>query len=118
MTTEDSNSRITVPHVTRARRLQRFWSVLPMPLRSEGQPSEPARQVGLIASGITMIVGLAVAFGLKLSDEQQNAIAIATPTAAAIIYAVAEIIRRRVYAPRTVQSIALDVAEKTTGTRT
>lgn len=65
--------------------------------------TEPARIVGLLTSIVTAILALLVAFGLPLSNGQTGAIlgviAATGPVVAGFI------IRRHVYAPKTVETL-------------
>ncbi|MFG3709472.1 hypothetical protein [Micromonospora sp. NPDC047730] len=65
--------------------------------------AEPLVSVGGITAAATAIIGLLVAFGLDLTDEQRTAILGVVAVAAPL--AVAAIGRRRVYAPATVAKL-------------
>lgn len=62
--------------------------------------TEPALTVGAVTGFVTALLGLAVAFGLPVTDGQQAAILGITATLAPLV--AAWFIRSRVYAPATV----------------
>ena len=68
--------------------------------------SEPAVIVGTITAFVTAAIGLLVAFGLDITDQQQNAILSLVAVIAPVIAGV--IIRSKVYAPDTVREIVND----------
>lgn len=70
-----------------------------------GTDTEPARLIGYVTAAVTALITLLVTFGVNISDEQRNAILIFMGTLAPIVIFVVEMIRRRVYSPRTVQRI-------------
>ncbi len=67
--------------------------------------SEPALSVGLVTALIQAVVGLAIAFGADVSDEQQQAIILCVSTAFPVIMVMAAVVRQIVYAPDTVKQI-------------
>lgn len=71
------------------------------PVPSSAMSTEPATIVGSITAAATAIIALLVAFGMDLTQDQQNAILGVVAVAAPVIAAV--IIRGKVYAPKTVQ---------------
>src|SRR5690606_36934868 len=79
------------------------------PVPQNAMATEPATIVGTITAAATAIIALLVAFGLDLSDEQQQAILGVVAVAAPVIAAV--VIRGKVYAPKTAQEVVNDAAE-------
>lgn len=73
-------------------------------------PGEPLLSVGGIVTAVTALIGLGVAFGLPVDDDQQAAIlavvAVLAPAAVALIG------RGRVYAPLTVRKMVRRAAAK------
>ncbi len=67
--------------------------------------SEPALTVGSVTALFTALLGMAVAFGADISDEQKNALLGAVTAAVPIILVMAGIIRQVVYSPNTVRQI-------------
>lgn len=65
--------------------------------------SEPSVIVGGITAFVTAAIGLVVAFGLDITEEQKNAILAMTAVLAPVLASV--VIRSKVYAPATVQEI-------------
>lgn len=66
--------------------------------------TEPSVIIGIITALVAACINVAVAFGLNLTDDQQQAILGFTAVAAPLIAAV--IIRFNVYAPATVEKIS------------
>lgn len=79
------------------------------PVPQNAMATEPATIVGTITAAATAVIALLVAFGLDLSDEQQQAILGVVAVAAPVIAAV--VIRGKVYAPKTAQEVVNDAAE-------
>ena len=65
--------------------------------------TEPSVIIGGITAFVTAAIGLLVAFGLDITDEQKNAILAMTAVLAPVIASV--VIRSKVYAPATVREI-------------
>ena len=66
---------------------------------------EPARIIGIITAFVTTVIALAVAFGVEMSQDQQNAIFAFIPASYAMIALVVELTRSRVSSPATVQRL-------------
>lgn len=66
---------------------------------------EPAAIIGAISAAATAIIGLLVAFGFDLSDEQQKAILGAIGPVVVIIALTSAAIRSKVFAPKTVTEL-------------
>ena len=68
--------------------------------------TEPANIVGTITAAVTAVIALLVSYGFDITETQQSAIlgvvAVAAPLFAAVI------IRSKVYAPDTVQTVKRD----------
>lgn len=79
------------------------------PVPQGAMASEPATIVGTITAAATAVIALLVAFGMDLTDEQQQAILGVVAVAAPVIAAV--VIRGKVYAPKTAQEVVNDAAE-------
>lgn len=73
--------------------------------------TEPARLVSTVTAVLTALFGVVAAFGLPVSEGQQNAILGAVTPIVAAIFLMGEIIRGQVYAPDTVEDIK-ESAEK------
>ncbi len=73
------------------------------PVPQNAMATEPATIVGTITAAATAIIALLVAFGLDLSDEQQQAILGVVAVAAPVIAAV--VIRGKVVSPKTAQEL-------------
>lgn len=70
--------------------------------------TEPALSVGTITAAVTAVIGLLVAFGIDLTQDQQVAIlGMAAVIAPAIV---AIITRAKVYSPASTQKISNDSA--------
>jgi hypothetical protein len=67
------------------------------------QRSEPAVITGIITAFVTAAIGLLVAFGLDITEDQTNAILGMTAVLAPIIAAL--VIRSQVFAPDTVRDL-------------
>lgn len=65
--------------------------------------SEPSVIVGTVTAFVTALIGLLVAFGLDITEDQKNAILGMTAVLAPIIAAV--IIRGKVFSPATVDQM-------------
>lgn len=72
---------------------------------------EPAITVATVTAFVTAIIGLLVAFGVDVSEDQRNAILGVIGPAFLIILAIGPIIRQFVYAPKSVKKIANDQYE-------
>lgn len=79
------------------------------PVPQNAMATEPATIVGTITAAATAVIALLVAFGMDLTDEQQQAILGVVAVAAPVIAAV--VIRGKVYAPKTAQEVVNDAAE-------
>lgn len=66
---------------------------------------EPALTIGTVTGAIAAVIALLVAYGVDVSEEQQNAILAFIPPLFAIIVAASAIIRGFVFAPRTVERL-------------
>ncbi|MEK8107397.1 hypothetical protein NKG94_23770 [Micromonospora sp. M12] len=70
------------------------------PVNPDSDTTEPLVTIGTITAAVTAVIGLLVAFGLPVSDDQQarilGVIAVAAP------FVVVAWGRRKVYAPATV----------------
>ena len=69
---------------------------------------EPVAIIGALTAAVAAVLGLLVAFGLPITEEQQSAILAAIGPVAALIVGAAFLIRSKVYAPATVEKIAAD----------
>jgi hypothetical protein len=69
-------------------------------------PKEPLVSVGAIVTVVTAAIGALVAFGLKLSDDQQSALLGLVAVLAPIVVALWG--RARVFAPATVRAMVKD----------
>ncbi len=78
-----------------------------------GAPKEPLLKVGTITVFVTAVVGLAAAFGLRLSHEQMEAILAVAAVVAPFIVAV--IGRLKVWSPRTVRQLVQQVRAEERG---
>lgn len=67
---------------------------------------EPATVISVVTGLITAIIGLLVAFGIDVSQEQQTAIISVVVALSAVIALVGPIIRQFVYSPNSVETIA------------
>lgn len=68
--------------------------------------TEPARVVSTLTALLTALIGVAVAFGLNVSEPQQNALLGAIAPIVAVIFLMGEIIRGQVYSPDSAEKIA------------
>lgn len=68
--------------------------------------AEPAVIVSTLTAVVTAIIGLLVAFGIDVSEEQKNAIITAIGAIVPMIFLTGVIIRQTVYSPATVEKIA------------
>jgi hypothetical protein len=68
--------------------------------------TEPSAIVGTITAAVTAIIGLLVAYGFDISQDQQVAILGVTAVAAPLLASI--IIRFRVFAPATVEKLSAD----------
>lgn len=73
---------------------------------------EPALIVSAIVAFLTETFGLAIAFGIDISDSQQKAIVGTVTAAATVIVLLGPIVRGLVYAPATVQKKVDEAANK------
>lgn len=73
------------------------------PYNPDESSTEPLFTVGTITAAVTAVIGLLVAFGLPVSDDQQTAILAVVAVAAPL--AVAALARKRVYSPATVAKL-------------
>jgi hypothetical protein len=78
------------------------------PVPQNAMAKEPAVIVSTITAGVTAIIALFVAFGLDITDQQQNAILGVVAVAAPVI--AGYIIRGNVYSLKSSQEIANDAA--------
>lgn len=83
------------------------------PLRAEDEvpmkTPEPARLIALATAAITSLIGLLVAFGVDLTQEQQAAILATFGTVTSLIVVAGEMIRSRVTPTRKAEQI-IDIA--------
>jgi argininosuccinate lyase len=68
--------------------------------------AEPSVIVGMLTSLATALIGLAVAFGADITDDQQNAILGAIAAVVPIIFLMSVVIRQFVYSPKSAEKIA------------
>lgn len=68
--------------------------------KADDEAAEPLLTIGAITTAATALLGLTTAFGLHLTDQQQQAILAVLAVAAPIVVAVWG--RSKVYSPRTV----------------
>ncbi len=69
---------------------------------------EPALTAGTLSAFVAALIALAIAFGLEITQEQQNAILGLIPILFGVIIAVSAIIRGLVFSPKTVQRLELE----------
>lgn len=74
------------------------------------EPAEPLLTVGAITTAGTVLLGLLVAFGLHLSDDQRQAILAALAVLAPLITAIWG--RSKVYSPRTAARLVQDARRR------
>lgn len=67
---------------------------------------EPAITVSTVTAFVTAVIGLLIAFGMDISEDQRNAILGVIGPAFVVILALGPIVRQFVYAPKTVKQIA------------
>lgn len=79
---------------------------------------EPATIVSVIVGALTAVIGVLVAFGLDVSDDQRNAIIGAVAPLSAVIALLGPIIRQFVWSPESVKEIVDDAYEAIPGTDT
>jgi hypothetical protein len=72
---------------------------------------EPALTVGAITGTISAVVALLVAFGLPVTQEQQNALIALAGALFVLIPGVSAIIRGLVYSPNTVDNIVEETVD-------
>lgn len=68
--------------------------------------TEPARLIGGIVAAVAAVVGLLVAFGVPVTDDQKEAILLVVSTVGPLVAGL--VIRERVYAPATVKQLVVD----------
>ena len=73
--------------------------------------SEPAVIVSVITAFLTAAIGVALAFGLDISQEQQDAMLKMLAATVALIAALGPIIRQFVFSPKTTQTL-VDTAKQ------
>jgi hypothetical protein len=71
-----------------------------VPIPPADAPAEPLLTVGTVASAVVALLGLLVAFGLKLSDRQQSVVLGVVAVVVPVVVGV--IARRKVFSPATV----------------
>jgi len=74
-------------------------------VREDTMYKEPTALIGAISAAVAAILGLAAAFGLPLTDGQQNAILTAIAPVVVIIVIATAAIRSKVYSPASVDAI-------------
>ena len=73
---------------------------------------EPAIIISTVTALLTAFIGAAAAFGLNLTDTQQNAVLSVVAPTVALIFLLGPIIRTFVYSPDTVQKKVDEAASK------
>lgn len=66
---------------------------------------EPATIITAVIALITEVIGLLVAYGIDVSDSQEQAIVGTVTAASVVIFMAGPIIRQFVYSPKTVDQI-------------
>jgi len=67
--------------------------------------SEPAVVVSTLTALLTAAIGFGAAFGLNISEDQQNAIIAVVAPAVALIAMIGPVIRQFVYSPESTQKL-------------
>jgi hypothetical protein len=74
--------------------------------------TEPAVVISTVTAVLTALIGTGLAFGLNISDDQQNALLGSVAPLVGVIFLIGPVIRTFVYSPATTEKLVKSATRK------